>query len=362
MEGHPPNKALNTPCGTPGGSALIADLVTQFLESARKTKSKSDYSNYKTAGQALWRYKGLPTAEFDAYLLLQVQEGFVKSGYARRQCNRLTNFCVHIFKWGEVRRLVPPGKSLQLKLVEPLQKGTAHENDDRMPVADDVVERTLPFLLPVYQAFIRIVQSTGARPSEICRMRVADIDRENPKVWVYRLIHHKTMRHDKRRVLAFGRKDQAMMLPYMDKDSNSAVFSPKDAVSEYKRLLRDSRTTPFTPSQLKRDKYRKRHPKINTNEFFTTDTVGKALKRAILEANRNLPPDQQIPVWTMYQLRHAFLTKKTEEFDEHVAATLAGHSSPEMVRRIYDKSQERRIVRLKQQEDEQDEADERAAS
>jgi len=84
------------------------------------------------------------------------------------------------------------------------------------------------------------------------------------------------------------------------------------------------------------------------------------LKRAIQEANRNLPPDQQIPVWTMYQLRHAFLTKKTEEFDEHIAATLAGHSSPEMVRRIYDKSQERRIIRFKQQEDEQDE--ERTAS
>ena len=270
--------------GTVSNPALIADLVTQFLEAAQKTKSPGDFRNYKKAGQALWHYQSLPTAEFDAYLLLQVQERFVSADYARTHCNKLINFIVHMFKWGEVRRLVPPGKSLQLKMVEPLLKGIARESNARMPVEDDVVERTLPLLLPMYQAFVRIAQSTGARPSEICRMRVADVDRANPKVWVYRLIHHKTMRHDKRRVLAFGRKDQAVMLPYLDKDPNSAVFSPKDAVSEYKQLQRDTRKTPFTPSQRKRDKNRKRHPKIKNNEFFTTGTIGKRVQPGLLSS------------------------------------------------------------------------------
>ena len=79
------------------------------------------------------------------------------------------------------------------------------------------------------------------------------------------------------------------------------------------------------------------------------------MRRTVLRSNQGLPPDQQIPRWTLYQLRHAFLTKKTEQFDENVAALLAGHSDPKMVRDIYDKSQERRIIRLKLEEDEQGE-------
>ena len=285
-------------------------------------------------------------------LLLQIQEGFADTGYARTHCNKLVNFCIHMFKWGEVRRLAPPGKSRELQVIEPLRSGAARETDERMPVDDEVVERTMPYLLPVYQAIVRILRRTGARPSEICRMKVSDIDRTNPKTWVYRLKHHKTMRHNKKRVIAFGREEQAALLPYLGKTPDSAVFSPKDAVAEYKAMLRDTRTTPFTPSQKARDKSRQRHPQVKFNEHFTAGTIGVALQRTIQEANRDLPADQQIPRWTLYQLRHAFLTAMTEQFDENVAALLAGHSDPKMVRQIYDHSQERRIIKLKQLEDE----------
>ena len=355
--GHPPNVAVPA---VPGAPALVGELVTQFLEFAKEAKNPSDYSNYHTAGQALWQYKELPTAAFDAYLLLQIQGGFAKACYARTHCNKLVNFIVHAFRWGEVRRLVPPGKSAELKAIEPLKNG--RETDDRMPVDHAVVKRTLPYLLPVYQAFIKILQATGARPSEICRMKVSDIDRTDPKIWLYRVWNHKTARYHKRRILAFGRAEQNVLLPYLDKKDHEAVFSPKDAVRERKERDREARTTPFSPSQVKRDKYRKRNPKVKINEHFDTATVGKVLKRTILEANRDLPPDKQIEKWTMYQLRHAFLTEKTEQFDENVAALLAGHSNPKMVREIYDKSQERRIIRLKRQEDEQGEDDERVAS
>ena len=280
-----------------GNSALIADLVTQFLEFAQGTKNPSDFSNYKKAGQALWQYKTLPTAEFDAFLLLQAQNGFVKADYARTHCNKLVNFCIHMFRWGEVRRLAPPGKSRELQAIEPLRNGATRENEDRMPVDDTVVERTLPYLLPVYQAFIRILRSTGARPSEICRMKVSDIDRTDPKIWVYRLKHHKTMQYNQKRVLAFGRKDQALLLPYLDKEPNAAVFSPKDAISEHRKLRRDKRTTPITSSQ-KRDERRKQHPQGKFNEHFTVGTIGLALQRAIEKANRGLPPS---PLTSLYE-------------------------------------------------------------
>jgi len=357
--GQPPEGSFNAPNGIPpnnGNTALIADLVTQFLEAAQKTKNPSDFSNYKKAGQALWRHQDMPTAEFDAFLLLQVQGGFVDAGYARTHCNKLVNFAIHIFKWGEVRRLAPPGKSRELQVIEPLRSGAARETDERMPVDDDVVERTLPFLLRIYQVIILLLRKTGARPSELLRMMFGDIDQTNPKTWVYRLKHHKTMRYDKKRIIAFGREEQILLAPYLEgKQPDAAVFSPKDAVSEHKKMLRDARTTPITPSQVARDKARKRNPQVKFNEHFSVGTIGVALQRAIQEANRNLPEDQQIPKWTLYQLRHAFLTEKTEQFDENVAALLAGHSDPKMVRRVYDKSQERRIIKLKQMEDEDEE-------
>ena len=351
--GNPPNTTALNPADN---SALVGELVTQFLEFAKETKNPSDFSNYKKAGQALWQYKLIPTAEFDAYLLLQVQEGFVRAGYARTHCNKLVNFCIHIFKWGEVRRLAPPGKSDQLQKIEPLRIGATREIEERTEVPDDVVEQTMPFLLAVYQAIVRILRLTGARPSEILRMKIGDIDQKNPEVWVYKPKHHKTARCGKRRIIAFGREEQSILAPYLEgKNPNSAVFSPKDAIRERKERDRDARKTPVPPSQVERARHRKQCPKAKINEHFDTRTVGKALKATILKANQELSPEQQIPAWTLYQLRHRYLTEMTERHDENVAALLAGHSDPAMVRRIYDHSQERRIIRLKLGEDEQGE-------
>jgi len=348
----PPPPDAGASVGTAGaGNILVAELCDAFLKYAVKAKSPSDYSNYKTACEGLLRYAGSTTAEFDAFMLLQVQGGFVEADYARTHCNKLVNFCVHIFKWGEVRRLVPPGKSVQLQAVEPLRSGAARETEERTEVPDEVVEQTLPYLLPVYRAFVRILRSTGARPSELCRMKVSDIDRKDPETWIYKPKHHKTARSGKRRIIAFGREEQANLLPYLGKEPSAAVFSPKDAVSEHKKLRRDMRTTPVAASQ-KRDEQRKQHPQVKFNEHFTVGTIGLALQRTILKANRELQPDQQIQSWTLYQLRHAFLTEMTERYDENVAALLAGHTDPEMVRRIYDHSQERRIKRLKQEQNE----------
>ena len=75
--GYPPTGAFDAPDGSPphgGNTALVADLVTQFLESAQTTKNSSDFGNYKTVGRMLWQYRHLPTADFDAFLLLKVQD------------------------------------------------------------------------------------------------------------------------------------------------------------------------------------------------------------------------------------------------------------------------------------------------
>jgi integrase len=156
---------------TPTG-ATIADLSLAFLDAKR---SHSHYYDYRTACRFLKPYAKMDTAEFDAYCLLQIQQDFDRYGYARKQVNNMVGFVRQMFRWGESRRLVPAGKYEHLKTLEPLREG--RENDERDEVDDEVIVRTLLLLRPVYQAIIRILWWTGARPKEILRMRVGDIER-----------------------------------------------------------------------------------------------------------------------------------------------------------------------------------------
>ena len=205
---HAPQVAFNSRRSVPIDTdcPTVADLAAGFMDYAAERK-KSHYFNFKAVCQALLRYANLTTAEFDVFLLLQVQQGFVQHGYARTHVNQLVNFAIAIFRWGELRRLVPPGKSGQLRAIEPLRRGDARESDDRGDVSDDVFERTLalPHLLPVYRDCFRIIRLTGARPSEIARMKVGDVNRNN-SLWEFCPKNHKTARHNIKRVIVFGQR------------------------------------------------------------------------------------------------------------------------------------------------------------
>ena len=127
----PPNKALDVPHCSPGNFPSVAVLVAEFLDYAVNAKNPGDYRTYRIACKALLQYSNVTTEQFDAYLLLKLQDGFVRADYVRKYCNKLVNFCIGIFRWGEPRRLCPPGKSGQLRAVEPLRYGTPRESEPR---------------------------------------------------------------------------------------------------------------------------------------------------------------------------------------------------------------------------------------
>ena len=296
----------------------------------------------------------METADFDAYCLLEIQEDLNNYGYAKTHCNDLLNDMRQIFKWGEARRLVPAGKFEHLKTVEPLQEG--RENDDRYwEVADEVIERTLQLLLPVYQAIIRILWWTGARPKEILRMRVGDIERDvvedngqKVEMWSLSPKAHKTAKKNKGRVIAFGSREQEVLIPYLaSKTTDKFVFSPEDAVTQRKQEARATRKTKVQPSQVERERVRKENPKRKYNPCFATDAVGNALRDAIANANKTLPEGERIPEWTLYCLRHKYVSEYVEKYGVEAAALMVGHTDTAMVRKIYDKSQKRRILKQK---------------
>jgi hypothetical protein len=59
-----------------------------------------------------------------------------------------------MFRWGVAQELVTPSTADALKYVSPLRQGrtTAPESPPREDVPDEVVEATLPYLLPTVAA------------------------------------------------------------------------------------------------------------------------------------------------------------------------------------------------------------------
>jgi integrase len=120
---------------------------------------------------------GTPVDSFKPSLLKKVREEIVKSRrFCRRTANRCVNSIISIFRWGVENDLVQETTWRALKAVRPLQKGDlgTFEHEERQPVPDDVVRRTLPFMPPTLQAMVQLQRILGMRPNEIFNMRVGD--------------------------------------------------------------------------------------------------------------------------------------------------------------------------------------------
>ena len=68
---------------------------------------------------------------------------------------------------------------------------TAPESAPILPVADAVVDATLPHLGAIVADMIRLQRLTGCRPGEVCVVRPCDVD-TSCDIWVYRPESHKT--------------------------------------------------------------------------------------------------------------------------------------------------------------------------
>jgi integrase len=76
-----------------------------------------------------------------------------------------------------------------------------------------------PNLLPTVAAMVQVQRKSAMRPSEVCRMRVGDIDMSG-EIWLYRPVAHKGSWRDDdeeyEREIALGKPEQAILLPYLE--------------------------------------------------------------------------------------------------------------------------------------------------
>jgi integrase len=147
----------------------------------------------------------LAAIEFGPKRFKQLQEAFVAAGNSRTYVNRNMDIIKSVWKCAVSEELLPPSRYEALRSVPGLRQGRtrAPERPPVKPVSDEVIEATLPHMPGHVADMVRFQRLTGARPGEVCKMKVADIDRSGD-VWDYRLAKHKTAHRGKERVVYIG--------------------------------------------------------------------------------------------------------------------------------------------------------------
>ena len=168
----------------PIGRITIDSLAIAFLDYAQK-HDNSHYACIRIAVKVLLQlYSGTTVDSFTPKCLAAVQHqltqhiGAKGKPFSRQYCNELIRRIRRMFRWGVAQELVPAAITDALKYIPPLRQGrtTAPESSPRVDVPNEVVDATLPYLLPTVAAMVQVQRWATMRPSEVCRMRVGDID------------------------------------------------------------------------------------------------------------------------------------------------------------------------------------------
>lgn len=241
--GRRPKRAAATAIGT-----TVADLVLAWLDHCRRyyaaanTRS-SEYDNCRYAVRPLVAVCGEVCAvDLSADDFRAVREAMLSGHWscpsAKRaiepwprthvnaQCNRIKR----ALRWGVEHGLVPAEVSAVVGAVGPLKAGRtcAIESEPVEPVADAVVDATLPHLPPAVRAMVELQRISGMRSDNVCSMRPMDVD-QGGDVWLYRPAAHKGSHRDKGLFVALGPRCQAILRPFLvDRPADLPCFSPEE--------------------------------------------------------------------------------------------------------------------------------------
>jgi len=292
--------------------------------------------------------------EFGPLALKAVRQQFIARGWCRKTVNRQVDRVRQIFKWAVAEQLVPPAVHQALVAVTGLRQGRspARETEPVRPVADEVVDATLPHLNRHVRGLVEFQRLTGCRPGEAMSIRRANIDFSGP-TWVYRPSRHKNSHRGKDRTIYIGPEAQAVLNEFFTANIDDYLFSPMRAAEEFRTERAAQRKTPRYPSCVKRDgSKRKANPKRRPAARYTRMSYLTAVTRAcdrafppqgeltqrkkesVAKWKARLTPEQQDEVkawrrehhWHPYRLRHTFGTEVRKEHGLEAAQVLLGHS------------------------------------
>lgn len=324
----------------PARDRSVAEVLLIYRRKLRPSMDETHVRRIDRAiGLVVDRYGDLPACEFSSLHLDEVRRLLANEGKARGYCNAIVQVVKTAWRWCLVSNLVTGGNASSVLALRAWEEDDGgRETLPRLPVDDATVAKTLPHLPTLIQAAVRLLQLTGARPKELCKMRRGDISTrrdeqveplpgwrigaptfESVTIWLYAVPRHKTRRKKKARIIALGPKAQAVLGPLLEGlGPEEHVFSPVRSEAIRSAERRAARECPVYESQDARRRARKPdHPRRPPGSQYTTESLGKVLSRACAAAGTD---------WTLYQLRHRAGVLVADQFDESDAAELLGHS------------------------------------
>ncbi|MBW7863822.1 MAG: site-specific integrase [Candidatus Hydrogenedentes bacterium] len=326
------------PEATMAGDITLMELAAAYITDRRrhyaKTPSNVDRIRYGLK-DLLELYPELPVARLHCGHLEQARAAAIARGCTRTAANARMHVIRGMIKWALSRQDDPAGRDILarvwecLKALEPLRQGhtDAPEPEPRRLVAESELVEVTAHMTETAAAALWVLFLTGARPSEVLRLRVGDIDRTtNP--WSATLTEHKTRRHGKSRVLFFGPRAQAYLLPRLLKPSDDIIFSPADSAEDMRARRHEARVTP--PNQGNGiGTNRAKKPERVPGEAYGHCALNRALARAIVACNlerkaNGLPP---LESFGLYSLRHSAANMIANAAGIQAAQALLGHAS-----------------------------------
>jgi len=191
-------------------------------------------------------------------------------------CRNVVNWRIgrikRVFKWAVAEELVPPSVFHGLQALAGLRYGRteARETEPIKPVDDQYVDAVLPFVTPHVAAMIQVQRLTGMRPSDVCKMRPSDIDR-SADVWVFEPYEHKNRWRGHRRLIPIGPKAQAILRPFLDRDPEAFLFSPKESEAWRLETGRPTSNTNARPRFIRASCGPERHGSRPANDASLND-------------------------------------------------------------------------------------------
>lgn len=332
----------------------VAELLDQFRQYAESYyrlpdgSHSSELSYLQSACRPLLRLYGHTLARsFGPLALEAIRAGWIREKLSRAGINARVDRIKRVFKWAVSRELVPSSVYESIRTLAGLRRGRseARETAPILPVSAEVVDATKRHLGRIVRGMVEFQSLTGARPGEVCAMRVEEIDCSGD-VWTYRPSRHKTEHHGRERVIRIGKRGQVVLAEFLGgKAAGDYLFQPREAMAEFRQSRRANRKTPDSYGN-RPGTNRKAKPQRTPGASYTVVSYRRAINRAAdladleakaeaARAGREIKPDARlIPRWHPNQLRHKFATEVRKQLGLEAAQVMLGHSRAD-VTQIY---------------------------
>ena len=314
-------------------SLNVSQLLLKYLRYAKSAISDSEFSHTKVVLRIMHQqFAAIAIVDFGPKRLKLLQEALVRRGNARSQVNSQIRRVLTMFEWGVSEELVKVDVLQALRTVKPLKSGQTAAADPKpvVPVSWNDVFTTLAELSDILRAMVILQWVTGARSSNICQIRPEEIDRRHD-IWVWEPTKHKTDKLGKSLRIHLGQIAQVVLKPYLDRDSDSYCFSPKETMIRQRKKRRENRTTKMSPSH----KNRRASVSRLVTDCYKAASYRRAIRRAATRAG--------VEPWHPHQLRHTRSTEIRQHFGIEHAQAYIGHASISAAQ-IYAETNERLAI------------------